>query len=235
MGRKVRRGRRPKHQPGRETSHGGETAEDQVERHLVVAEPAEADVGQAAARDAGQVHEAVAGGALVGPGDLREDRHVVAVEEAPAQAEEHEEGDGQRERALADDDADAEQRRDDEAHAEGADLLPAPRRTTHPAVRQPAAAQRAQDGGALPPHHGADAGQALGQPEVLLEDARHPVAHDPAGQRGEGEVQQQQPEIPVAQEFAHGDVRPRRRRRRVPRGVPQPPPERQRVGHAEQA
>ena len=48
---------------------------------------AEAPVGEAAATDADQVHDAVAGRAQLGAHDLAQDRHVVAVEEAPAEPE----------------------------------------------------------------------------------------------------------------------------------------------------
>src|SRR4051812_4899917 len=68
----------------------GEEAEDDVEGRVAVAEVAEAPVGEAAATDAHEVHDAVAGGAEVGAGDLAEDRHVVAIEEAPTDAEEDE-------------------------------------------------------------------------------------------------------------------------------------------------
>ena len=62
-----------------------------VERHSLIAQHAEAPVGEAAATDAHEVHDAVAGGAQFGAHDLAEDRHVVAVEKSPAEAEENEE------------------------------------------------------------------------------------------------------------------------------------------------
>ena len=61
-----------------------------------VAQDAEAPVGEPAATDAHEVHDAVAGGAQFRPHDLAQDRHVVAVEEAPAEAEQDQERDGQR-------------------------------------------------------------------------------------------------------------------------------------------
>ena len=64
-----------------------------------IAQRAEAPIGEPAATDAHEVHESVAGRAQLGAGDLAEDRHVVAIEEAPADAEEDEKGNGDPEQA----------------------------------------------------------------------------------------------------------------------------------------
>ena len=90
--------------------------------------------------------------------------------------------------------ADAEDRRDDERHADGADEDAAARGSPHPAVRQPAADQRAGDRRGLPVERRRHAGLALADVELLLEDRRHPVAHDPARHRRQREVEHQQDE-----------------------------------------
>ena len=63
--------------------------------------------------------------------DLGEDRHVVAVEEAPAEAEDDKERRGDRQRAGV---AHAEDRGDDQAHPDGAGVDPAPLARPHPAI-----------------------------------------------------------------------------------------------------
>src|SRR6516162_5019674 len=67
----------------------GEYPKNDTERNIPVAEDAEAPVGQAAATDADEIHDAVAGGAQLGPHDLRQNRHIVAIEKPPAEAEEY--------------------------------------------------------------------------------------------------------------------------------------------------
>src|SRR5262245_60497183 len=59
----------------------GEGAKNDVERHPAVAQHAESPVGQAAATNTDEVHNPVAGSSKARLNDLREDRHVVAIEE----------------------------------------------------------------------------------------------------------------------------------------------------------
>ena len=78
---------------------------------MPVAQGAEAPVRKAAATDADQVHDAVSGRPHFGTHDLGENRHVVAIEESPADAVEDQERDRQAELRRQ---ADAEQRRQEE-------------------------------------------------------------------------------------------------------------------------
>ena len=63
--------------------------------------------------------------------------------------------------------ADAEDRRHDQAHADGADEDPAAIVAPHPAIGQPAADDRADDGRDLPVERGRHAGLALADVELL--------------------------------------------------------------------
>jgi hypothetical protein len=105
---------------------------------------------------------------------------------------------------MADDDAHAEHRGDDAGHAEGADVDAASVVAAHPAIRKPAARDGAEDGRALPPDDGAHTGDALLEIEFLGEEGGHPVAHDPPGHGGQGEVEDKQDEGAVGKEFFRG-------------------------------
>ena len=71
----------------------------------------------------------------------------------------------------------------------------------HPGVRQPAADADADQRRELHGHHGVDPGIPLAEAELLLEDVRHPVLHDPAGQRGQREIEDQEEIAPVGDQF----------------------------------
>ncbi len=78
----------------------------------------------------------------------------------------------------------------------------AARARPHPAIGQPAAGNRADDRRDLPVERRRHARQALADAELRLQDRRHPVAHDPAGQRRQREVEHEQDERAVAQQLA---------------------------------
>ena len=84
----------------------------------------------------------------------------------------------------------------------------------HPAIGEPAARDRTNDRRDLPVERGRDPGEALTDAELRLQDRRHPVAHDPPGQRRQREVEHQQHERAVAKQLSHraSGRRPRRRR-----------------------
>ena len=184
-----------------EDGGGGKDAEDGEEGDVVIAENAETPIGKAATTDADKVHDAVAGGAEFGPGDLGKDGHVVAIEKSPAEAEEDEKQYGHREEASLRGVTDAEHRGDDKGHADGAGIDASALGATHPAVREPAAADGAEDGGDLPVERGRHAGFALADVEFGFKDGGHPIANDPSGQRREGEVEDEQDERGFAEEF----------------------------------
>jgi hypothetical protein len=83
----------PDHEDQDNRQHRGarERAEDSEERHVTIAQCTEAPVGQAAAADADEVHDTVAGRAQLRTDNLAEDRHVVRVEESPPDAKKNEE------------------------------------------------------------------------------------------------------------------------------------------------
>ena len=78
------------HQDHGQQGGTGKYAEDAGEGHMAVTHQAEAPIGHAPGADAHQIHQTIAGAPQVGPGDLAEDRHVIGIKEAPAQAEEDE-------------------------------------------------------------------------------------------------------------------------------------------------
>jgi hypothetical protein len=94
-----------------------------------------------------------------------EDRHVIAVEKAPAEAEEHQERHRDEQRPVCGV-AHAEHGRHDQRHADGADIDARPQVLPHPAVGEPAAHDGADDRGNLPVQGGGYAGLAL--PDVEL-------------------------------------------------------------------
>lgn len=184
-----------------EEGDGGEGAENEGEGDAAVAEDAEAPVAEAAAGDADEVHEAIASGADFGAGDLAEDGHVIAVEEAPADAEEDQEGDGEGDGAGV---AEAEEGGEEEGHAEGAGVDASAWGAAHPAVGEDAAEDGTGDGGELDIEDGDFSGFSLGEVELVFEDDGHPVFDDPAGDGGEGEVEDEEDEVAVVKEFADG-------------------------------
>jgi hypothetical protein len=116
----------------RQGAHPREGGEDEIERDLVVPHDAEAPVGEAAATDAHQIHEAVGGGAVFRPDDLAEDGHVVAVKEPPADAVEDQECDGDAQRAGI---SHTEKGGDDESDTDGGNIDPPPVGASHPSPR----------------------------------------------------------------------------------------------------
>jgi len=176
----------------------GKDAEDDVERHLLIAQRAEAPVGQPAATDAYEVHDTVARGAQLRSNDLSKNGHVVAIEDTPAEAEQDEESDRDRQGAGV---AHAENGRHDQAHADSTDEDAPARVTLHPAVGPPAAAHRADNRGGLPVERRGNAGLTLIDVELLLENGRHPVAHDPPRQRREREIEHEEDERQIVEQI----------------------------------
>jgi hypothetical protein len=86
------------HEKDGEQRDTGEGSKDDVEGDVSVAQGAKGDIAEATEANTDKVHDAVAGGSPLGAGDLAEDGHVVAVEEAPAEAEDDKaaDSDGQR-------------------------------------------------------------------------------------------------------------------------------------------
>lgn len=77
------------YQGDRNDRQHGEQAETDIQRNFGILQTTKTPIGQSANADAHKVHDTVAGGAVIGSDDLREDRHVVAVEKPPAQAKEN--------------------------------------------------------------------------------------------------------------------------------------------------
>jgi hypothetical protein len=119
-----------------EQGNSREGAEDDVEGHMTIAQGAEQPVAEAAAGDADEVHDAVAGGSPLRSGNLAENRHVVAVKESPAEAEQDEPEDRERQRVSV---SHAEERGKEEGHSDRAGVDSASLRHAHPAVRHSAA------------------------------------------------------------------------------------------------
>ena len=108
----------------------------------------------------------------------------------------------------------------------------------HPAIGQPAADERARDGRGLPVERRGDAGLALADVELRLEDRGHPVAHDPPGQRRQREVEHEQHERRIAGQLAHRAGGRRTSGRDAvdgPRRIPEQQEQRHRVEDADQA
>ena len=158
----------------------GEGAEDHVERHAAIAQRAEAPVGQPAATDADEVHDAVAGRPQLRPHDLATGSACCCSRRSPSRARTGR-GTPRRRRAypalptpkIAGAIRPMPMALDVDAPA------PVP---PHPAIRQPAAGDRADDRRAC--QYSVAATPACPWPivEPLLEDRRHPVAYHPAGQ-----------------------------------------------------
>src|SRR4051812_27852348 len=79
------------HEYDRDDGGGGEDAEGRIQRHTAITQSAERPVGKPTAAYAYHVHDSVAGGPQVGSRDLTKNRHVVAIEESPAEAKQHQE------------------------------------------------------------------------------------------------------------------------------------------------
>ena len=74
------------HDADRQQRDARKRAEDQVERHVPARSAPKAQSPKPPQLMLTKFHDAVAGGAQFGPGDLAQDGHVVAVEETPAEA-----------------------------------------------------------------------------------------------------------------------------------------------------
>ena len=98
------------------------------------------------------------------PDDLRQNRHVVAIEKAPAKAEQDQKRHGNVERRS---DSHAKDRRNDHAHANGADENASAIVPLDPAIGQQAADDGANDCRGLPVERGGDAGVSLPDAELL--------------------------------------------------------------------
>ncbi len=96
-------------------------------------------IGKAAATDADQVHDTVAGGSEVRSRYLAEDGHIVAIKKAPAEPKQNQKGHGDGERGSI---ADAHERGHDGQHADGTDIDPTTHRFAHPQISQPATQKR---------------------------------------------------------------------------------------------
>lgn len=185
----------------------GERSEDEVERGSLISEHTEDPVAEAAAGDAHKIHHTVTGCAVFGARDLAKDGHVVAVKEAPADAENDQAEDGNRQCSGV---SDAEEGREEKHHAHGASEDSSARSFLHPTVCNESACQTASQGGELNEEDGADAGFTLTELKLFSENFWHPVTNDPPCDGWESEIQNKQKEVTVGEEsrpWRGGDVR----------------------------
>ncbi len=134
---------------------------------------------------------------MLGTGDLAKDGHVVAIEESPANPENHQAEDGKLQGSRV---THAEERWKKEGHPQGARKDSPASGSLHPAVRNEPSSKTAREGRELDKKDCADSGLALSELKLFAENFRHPISNNPTGDGGQRKIQHEQEEVSVGEE-----------------------------------